>query len=322
MDFNPNLLLHAAPAMVLLSLAELLILKHDDHPKETRKNFTTSIVISFVFLAVTVPLKTVPFMLNSWLYQFRLFELEHTAIWVVGLAIIYDDFTCYWSHRMTHSVRFYWASHLVHHSSETYNFAAGGRQSWVGIYSGSFLLWCWIPLMGISPELMIWVKSVSTIYQFCLHTEIIRKCPGWFEFIFNTPSHHRVHHSRELRNLDMNNGAMLIIWDRIFGTFVPEEKETEYGLCKEIKNPNPVNINFNEFRDMFNDLKKSPKLYHKFMYLFGPPGWSHDGSTKTAKQLRKELVAPKTKLVHIRKMNNDPAEFHRNKRIEVAGVRV
>jgi hypothetical protein len=131
-----------------------------------------------------------------------------------------------------------------------------------------------------------------------------------------------VHHSRELRNLDMNNGAILIIWDRIFGTFVAEEKETVYGLCKEIKDPNPININFNEFRDMFSDLKKSPKLYHKFMYIFGPPGWSHDGSTKTAKQLRRELAASTSKVITMHHVVAGPAESHRNKSMRVAGIRV
>jgi sterol desaturase/sphingolipid hydroxylase (fatty acid hydroxylase superfamily) len=322
MNFNPNLIVYATPAMVLMSVTELLILRHGHHNKETRKNIVTSYVIAFVFVAVNVPLKFIPFMLNTWVYEFRFFELEQTAVWVVGLAFFYDDFTGYWAHRMTHNVRLYWASHLVHHSSETYNYTAGARQSWVGLYTGSFLLWAWIPLMGISPELMIWMKSINTLYAFALHTEFIRKFPKWIEFIFNTPSHHRVHHSKELRNLDMNNGATLIIWDRIFGTFVPEEKETEYGLCKEIKNPNAVNINFNEFRDIYNDLKKSPKLYHKFMYIFGPPGWSHDGSTKTAKQLRKELAESTSKVITMRNMVAGPAELHRNKKMKVAGLRV
>jgi hypothetical protein len=169
---------------------------------------------------------------------------------------------------------------------------------------------------------MLWAKSVNAIYQFFVHTEHIRKLPRWIEFIFNTPSHHRVHHSREARNLDMNNGAMLIIWDRMFGTFVPEEKETEYGLCKEIKNPNPININFNEFRDMYNDLKKSPKLYHKFMYIFGPPGWSHDGSSKTAKQLRRELAAANSKVIEMPNLSSRSAELHENNKITVAGARI
>jgi len=322
MDLNPNLLVHAAPAMVVLALIELLILKHAGPKKETRKNAINSLVIGIGFLCVTLPLKVIPFAINSWVYQFRFFELKQTAALAIILALIAEDFTVYWSHRMSHNVRYFWASHLVHHSSETYNLLAAGRQSWLGFYTGSFLLFSWIPLLGITPELMLWAKSVNSIYQFFVHTEHIRKLPKWIEFIFNTPSHHRVHHSREARNLDMNNGAMLIIWDRMFGSFVPEEKETVYGLCKEIKNPNPININFNEYRDMYNDLKKSPKLYHKFMYIFGPPGWSHDGSTKTAKQLRRELAATNSKVIEMGNMNSGPAELHRNKKMEVAGVRV
>jgi sterol desaturase/sphingolipid hydroxylase (fatty acid hydroxylase superfamily) len=322
MDLNPNLLVQAAPAMVVLAMIELLILKHEGPKKETRKNAIHSLIIGIGFLLVTIPLKTIPFVINSWVYQFRFFDLKQTAVLVIILALIVEDFTVYWSHRMNHNVRYFWASHLVHHSSETYNLLAGGRQSWVGMYTGSFLLYCWIPLIGISPELMLWAKSVNAIYQFFVHTEHIRKLPRWIEFIFNTPSHHRVHHSREARNLDMNNGAMLIIWDRMFGTFVPEEKETEYGLCKEIKNPNPININFNEFRDMYNDLKKSPKLYHKFMYIFGPPGWSHDGSSKTAKQLRRELAAANSKVIEMPNLSSRSAELHENNKITVAGARI
>ncbi len=314
MNFNPNLLLHAAPAMVLLAISEFLLMNHEHRSKETRRNLLNSYIIAAGFLTVTAAMKAIPFMLYTWLFQFRLFDFELSAWWVFILAILCDDFTCYWSHRMTHSVRFFWASHLVHHSSDTYNLTSGSRQSWVSVYSGSFLMWAWLPLVGFSPEMILYVKSISTIYQFFLHTEQIRKLPLWIEFVFNTPSHHRVHHSSDLENLDMNNGAMLIIWDRIFGTFREERSmDHHYGLCKKIEDPTPVSINFAEFSDMLRDVKKVSALKHKFMYVFGAPGWSHDGSTKTAKQLRKECSDDPTRIVVMRSMANDPAEFSRER---------
>ena len=312
MNFNPDLLLHAAPAMVLLAISEFILMNHEQRSKETKQNLLNSYMLAAGFLTVTATMKTVPFLLYTWLYQFRLFDLELAAWWVIILCIACDDFTCYWSHRMTHSVRFFWASHLVHHSSETYNLTSGSRQSWVGVYTGSFLLWAWLPLIGFSPEMILYVKSISTIYQFFLHTEAIKKFPAWVEFVFNTPSHHRVHHSSDLENLDMNNGAMLIIWDRLFGTFREEMTlNHHYGLCKKIEDPTPISINFKEFSDIIRDVKKVRSLKHKFMYVFGAPGWSHDGSTKTAKQLRKANSNDKSEMITMRSIVNEPAAFSR-----------
>ena len=146
--------------------------------------------------------------------------------------------------------------------------------------------------MGFSPELLIYVKSVSTLYQYVLHTESIRKLPKWYEAIFNTPSHHRVHHSSELQDLDMNCGAIFIIWDRLFGTFRAEVPGVmhHYGLTKKIENPNPVKVNFSEFVAIYRDVKRAPGLRNKLMYIFGPPGWSHDGSSMTARELKSLVI--------------------------------
>jgi sterol desaturase/sphingolipid hydroxylase (fatty acid hydroxylase superfamily) len=267
-------------------------MSHDMRRKENKKNILNSVVIGVVFFILTFPLKTVPFLIFSWIHQYRLFNFEQTTWVAFILCMLCNDLSSYWIHRLQHESRFFWASHRVHHSSETYSYLSAVRESWVGFYTGAFLIWSWIPLMGFSPELLIYVKSISALYQYTLHTEMIRKLPKWIESIFNTPSHHRVHHSSEIKDLDMNCGAMLIIWDKIFGTFREEEEHVvhQYGLTTKIGNPNPVNINFSEFGGIIKDLKRSPSLRHKFMYIFGPPGWSHDGTTKTAKQLRAELA--------------------------------
>jgi sterol desaturase/sphingolipid hydroxylase (fatty acid hydroxylase superfamily) len=294
MDFNTNLVAQAAPAILLLSFGELLLMQHDRKKEESKRNIINSLIIGLVFLILTFPLKAIPVLIFDFIYQYRLFEFRQTAWWAIVLCLILNDVSSYWVHRLQHVSRFFWASHRVHHSSETYSYLSAVRESWVGFYTGAFMIWAWIPFMGFSPELLIWVKSISTLYQFCLHTEAIRRLPNWYEAIFNTPSHHRVHHSSEVKDLDMNCGAILIIWDKLFGTYMEEDRSHyyQYGLTKKIENPNAININFSEFVDIARDLKKSSKWSDKFMYVFGPPGWSHDGSTKTAKQLRTEIGKP------------------------------
>jgi sterol desaturase/sphingolipid hydroxylase (fatty acid hydroxylase superfamily) len=287
MEFNTNLLLHAAPAMVLLGTTEFFLAGHE--ARDSKKNLLHSVIIGVLFLLLTIPMKTIPYLIFTWIYKYRVIDVTRISLGVILLCVLADDFCGYWAHRLTHSVRFFWASHLVHHSSETYNLFAGVRQSWVGIYTGTFLLWAWMPLFGFAPELMVYIKSISTIYQFLLHTETVKRLPRWIEYIFNTPSHHRVHHSSDFENLDKNCGAILILFDRIFGTFRDEGRQFHhnYGLTKKIENATPVKINFNEFGEIWKDLKKSPRFHDKYMYIFGPPGWSHDGSTQTVKQMNR-----------------------------------
>jgi sterol desaturase/sphingolipid hydroxylase (fatty acid hydroxylase superfamily) len=137
-----------------------------------------------------------------------------------------------------------WASHVVHHSSEKYNLAAALRQTWTGNLTGSFIFWSWMPLVGFQPKMIFFMQSVSLIYQFWIHTEGIKRLPKWFEFIFNTPSHHRVHHGTDVLYLDKNHAGILIIWDRLFGSFQPEIFTPKYGLTKNVKTFNPVKIAF------------------------------------------------------------------------------
>lgn len=299
MQINTNLFAQAAPAILLLSFGELLLMSHDSRKKEDKRNIFNSVIIGLVFLMLSFPLKTIPFLIFTWIHQYRLFNFEQNTWWALILCLIFTDLSGYWLHRLHHVSRFFWASHRVHHSSETYSYLSAARESWVGFYTGAFMIWGWIPFVGFSPELLIYAKSINTLYQYAMHTELIRKLPRWYESFFNTPSHHRVHHSSEVQDLDMNCGNMLIIWDKIFGTFreEPDNAVHHYGLTKKISSPNPVNINFSEFAYIIRDLKKSPKMRDKLMYIFGPPGWSHDGSTKTAKQLRRELAGDTDKAI-------------------------
>ncbi|HXL57507.1 MAG TPA: sterol desaturase family protein, partial [Chitinophagaceae bacterium] len=142
---------------------------------------------------------------------------------------------------------------------------------------------------GFTPAMIMLMKSLNAMYQFWLHTEAINKLPGWFECVFNTPSHHRVHHGSDIEYLDKNHAGILIIWDKIFGTYQEEVHKPKYGLTKNIQSNNPFVITMYEWKNLFKDLKKAKSLYDSINYLFNAPGWSNDGSSKTARQLQAEV---------------------------------
>ncbi len=224
-----------------------------------------------------------------WLaWEYRLFDLgESPASWAA--LLIAEDFSYYWFHRISHETRYFWASHVVHHSSQKYNLATALRQTWTGELSGSFLFWLWLPLVGFHPFMVLTQRAISLLYQFWIHTEAIGKLPGPIEYFFNTPSHHRVHHGSDVKYLDRNHGGIFIIWDRLFGTFQAEEERPRYGLVKNIRSYNPFYIAFHEWVDLWKDFFRGRGWREKIMYIFGPPGWSPDGSKKTTKQLREQL---------------------------------
>ncbi|HEX6427383.1 MAG TPA: sterol desaturase family protein, partial [Niastella sp.] len=171
------------------------------------------------------------------------------------------------------------------------------RQTWTGNLTGGFIFWMWMPLLGFHPIIVVLMQQISLIYQFWIHTEAIHVLPRPVEFIFNTPSHHRVHHGSNLKYLDKNHGGVLIIWDRLFGTFQPEEERPVYGLTKNIETYNPVRIAFKEWGDMFRQAWQSGSLRHGINYLLRPPGWSHNGSGKTTREMRNMELEKKNKEV-------------------------
>jgi sterol desaturase/sphingolipid hydroxylase (fatty acid hydroxylase superfamily) len=225
----------------------------------------------------------------SFIYQFRIFTMPSTQWWVLLLLFLGDDFSYYWFHRLSHQVRFLWASHMVHHSSQKFTFTAALRVPWTSTLTGNFLFWAWMPLTGFEPYLVLFMKSVSVIYQFWMHTETINKLPEWFENIFNTPSHHRVHHAINVEYLDKNHAGTLIIWDKLFGTYQEETFKPTYGLTENIRSCNPFVIAFHGWKSMLRDFKKTTKIKDRFHYFFNAPGWSHNGNNQTTKQLQEYL---------------------------------
>ena len=285
----PVILYYAIPFFVLLlSVEAWFSYKENKKLYETRDTFGSlglgigNVITGFITKALI-------FGLFTFLYKYRLFNLDAGKWWYWLLLFFADDLSYYCFHRTSHFVNYFWASHVVHHSSQYYNLAAALRQTWTGNATGAFLFWAWMPLAGFHPIWILFMQQISLIYQFWIHTETIEKLPKPLEFIFNTPSHHRVHHGSDLKYLDKNHAGILIIWDRLFGSFQPEEERPKYGLTKNIESFNPAVLAFKTWGDLFKKAATSGNFIMAVKYFFKSPGWSHDGSTKTTAQLRSKL---------------------------------
>jgi sterol desaturase/sphingolipid hydroxylase (fatty acid hydroxylase superfamily) len=198
-------------------------------------------------------------------------DLGHTWVaWVVAMVGI--DFMYYWDHRAGHEVRLLWAAHVVHHSSQRYNLSTALRQTWTGEYT--FLFFIPVVAVGVPVEIALAAWSLNLLYQFWIHTEAIGKLWRWFEFLFNTPSHHRVHHGAQSQYLDRNYGGVLIVWDRLFRTFEPEGERVVYGLTKNITTYNPLKVATHELFAIARDVRSTRSWRARLGYVFRGPGWS------------------------------------------------
>ena len=213
------------------------------------------------------------------IYELTPLRLDPSDWWVWVLLFFADDFSYYWFHRISHESRFFWASHVVHHSSTHYNLSTALRQTWVPMTYLPF--WLWLPAVGFEPWMVLLAQSWSLIYQFGIHTERIRRFPRPIEYVFNTPSHHRVHHGSNEVYLDRNYGGILIIWDRMFGTYESEGERVRYGLTKNIRTYNVVRAAFHEYVAMWHDLRSAPRWRDKLGVLYHGPGWTPPGVDPT-----------------------------------------
>lgn len=285
----PAILLYAIPGFVLLLSIEAWFSYRENKHLYEKWDTWASLGLGIGNVAIGFVTKAAVFGIFTLLYNYRLFSLDVSAWWFWVLLFFADDLSYYWFHRTAHNMNWFWASHVVHHSSQHYNLAAALRQTWTGSLTGSFLFWAWMPLVGFPPVWVLFMQQISLIYQFWIHTETVKKLPRFFEAVFNTPSHHRVHHGSDLKYLDKNHGGILIIWDRWFGSFQPEEEKPTYGLTKNIQSFNPAKIALVTWAELFLKVKKARSFRTRVKYLVKPPGWSHDGSTKTAAEMRKEI---------------------------------
>ena len=204
-------------------------------------------------------------------YELTPLRLSPHDWWTWVVLFLADDFVYYWYHRAHHEVRLLWASHVVHHSSQRYNLSTALRQTWTPFTVIPF----YVPLaaIGIPPWMIFLEQSVSLIYQFWIHTERIGKLPRWFEFVWNTPSHHRVHHGSNPAYLDRNYGGILIIRDRLFGSFEPEGERVRYGLTKNLSTYNPLRVAFHEYAAIWADMVAATRLRDRLAHLTRGPGW-------------------------------------------------
>ena len=288
----PNIIHYAIPFFLLTMLIEFVISIQINHKTYEGKDFMTSIAMGLGNVAIDLVSKIMVFAVFFYLYNhFRIFTIPVTW-WSFVLLFFLEDLSYYWFHRKSHEIRFFWASHVVHHSSKHYNLSTALRQTWTGGFF-SFIFWLWLPLLGFHPNMIIFQMSISLLYQYWIHTELINKMPPWFEYIMNTPSHHRVHHGSNPIYLDRNHAGILIIWDRLFGTFqeeLPEEK-VNYGLTTNINTYNPIKVAFLEWMAMFRDVfTQSTSLSKRIRYFFMPPGWKHDGTGTLAEEMREEWL--------------------------------
>jgi sterol desaturase/sphingolipid hydroxylase (fatty acid hydroxylase superfamily) len=274
----PDLITPAIPAFILAMLVEGFVLararKTGDGPPllgYVRADTTASISMGLGYAAVSLFWKVVAYGAYLALYTWSPLKMGSGPLAWVALFFL-DDLAYYWFHRMHHECRVLWASHVVHHSSEHYNLSTALRQPWTPMSASLF--WLPLALLGFHPAMIVTMQALNLLYQFWIHTETVRSI-GPLEAVLNSPSHHRVHHASNPRYLDRNYAGILIVWDRLFGTFVPEDATDppKYGLTKNIRTFNPVRIAFHEFADIVRDVRKPNPWRVRLGYVFRGPGW-------------------------------------------------
>ena len=266
---TPNLIVWAIPAMVFFTALEILFTYLQDKPYYERKDTLGSVLVGLGSVIIGAALKVAFLYGIVWVYNQLPWRME-LAWWTVIPCYIIFDFFSYCAHRVSHGQRFWWATHIVHHSSEHYNLSVSFRLSW--IQNLKIIFFVPVALIGFHPVVFFVTNQIAVLFQFWVHTEYIKRLPGWVEYIFATPSNHRVHHGSQPKYIDKNFGATFIVWDRLFGTYQPEEEPPRYGLTTNITNKaNPLHLNFHEVADIIRDVKSTRSFRRKLFFIFGSP---------------------------------------------------
>ena len=285
-ELNANVPLVSTSVYATLLLFELgLDIRYSTKIYEM-KDTLCSLTTTFFYLGTQFLIRGLTLFLFYFAWEHRFFELEMGWL-AIFLAYLATDFLVYWIHRIIHEVRFGWAAHMVHHSSERFNYATALRQSFAEPFMAG-LFYSPAIFLGLHPLAVLIALELSLIYMFWIHTEKVGKLPAWFEWIFSTPSHHRVHHAKNVQYLDKNYGGTLIIWDRLFGTFEPEVEKPVYGIPDSIDSFNPFWVSIAGWVRLFKDTRRAKGLWNKIAYIIMPPGWAPDGKGATTRQLQKQ----------------------------------
>lgn len=287
----PNPVDIAVPLFVVLVLGEMWLSRikgrHRYEPRDTMTSLMLGLGSTVAGLLTGGLVVAMAFEITP----YRLFDIGW-AWWAWPLCFVLDDLAYYWFHRTAHRVRWFWASHVIHHGSQHYNLSTALRQTWTGFVSLGFIFRLPLFLIGFEPGMVFFCAGLNLVYQFWIHTEAIGRMPRWFEAVMNTPSHHRVHHGTNPRYLDANYAGVFIIWDRMFGTFTSEvdEEPVRYGLVKQLGSFNILWAATHEWVGIARDVWSVPWRY-KLGYIVMPPGWTHDGSRDTSESIKARWVA-------------------------------
>lgn len=285
-----DLTVFAIPVFFVTMAAEAWALRRRPDLRGYRGADTrTSLLMGTGNVLINLGMKGVQFACLSWWSRFAPWHLDPSnwQSWVIGFVAV--DFAYYWWHRLSHEVRVLWAAHVNHHSSEYYNLSTALRQSLTTPFTNLPFFWP-LALLGIDPAQQLAIEAMNTLYQYWIHSELIGRL-GPLESVFNTASHHRVHHGTNVEYLDRNHGGILIVWDRLFGTFEPERAPASYGLTTNVHTYDLGTVAFHEFAAIGRDLRRARNWRERLGYLFAPPGWSPDGSSLTSDQRRAAVAA-------------------------------
>lgn len=268
----PNLLLIAAPIMLFFVLIEYYYSKKINRPVYTKSILIGSIGVGIVYLIITAATGIIT-IYSVWMVYYYLLPpmlVMPVTWWSFLLCMIIYDFCRYWAHRIAHEQRFWWGSHITHHSAKDYNLTVSFRLSWVDQIKLIFFLP--VVILGFDPIMFFIIHQISVLYQFWQHTEFIKPLPAWYEYIFVTPTNHKIHHGTNEAYIDKNYGSLFIFWDRIFGTYAEPKERPLYGVKQPINSNNPAYLVFHEYIDMFRDLRYAKTWKDRYKALFGRPG--------------------------------------------------
>ncbi len=276
----------AVPLFVAAILVEMWIVQRNSRAAYEPRDTLTSLMLGFGNTVAGAMTAGAAGAIALWTYEYRLTDVGWTW-WAWLLAFVAYDLSYYWAHRAGHRIRWFWASHVIHHSSQHYNLSTALRQTWTGFIGFSFIFSMPLFFLGFHPAMIAFCAGLNLIYQFWIHTEAIDRMPRWFEWLFNTPSHHRVHHATNPRYLDANYAGVFMLWDRMFGSFTPEDDvdPIRYGLVRQLGSFNILWAATHEWVGIGHDLWRAP-WRAKLGYLLMPPGWSHDGSRDTSDSIK------------------------------------
>ena len=308
MDFNiteeiviTNPLTYGVAGFMFLIIIEIIVSRKYDKELYQWKDFASSVSMGLGAAVLTTIMRSLPLLLFFPIYELFNPIVGDTRINIMGweafhftwitflICQILDDHNYYWHHRLSHTVRCLWAAHIVHHSSDHYNLGTGLRNGWVTLFYKP-IFWCWLPMIGFHPMMVYTCLGIQALWQFQLHTKFVPHL-GFLEKFMNTHKQHQVHHAQNIAYLDKNHGGYLNLFDKIYGSHGVLEPETEvkFGVIHPPPSYNPLVIVSHEYKAIFKDMASTKNWRHKFMYFFGPPGWSPDKSTLTVRQMQREL---------------------------------